>query len=98
MGELSAEPPRDEPADSYIFDPQTPSVPLAGGLLAVAWLTSGQIRGVRMFWYTPAEIVQETEITGELTLHLYASSSALDADFVAVVVGCASRWIRTKSR
>jgi len=85
-GELSAEPPRDEPADSYIFDPQTP-VGSAGGRIVGGGVVDQRPNQRRsdVLVYTGPEIVQETEITGELTLHLYASSSALDADFVAVV-------------
>jgi putative CocE/NonD family hydrolase len=85
-GELSMEPPRDEPADSYIFDPQVP-VDTAGGRIVGGGVVDQRPNQTRsdVLVYTGPEVVQETEITGRLTLHLYASSSALDADFIAVL-------------
>jgi putative CocE/NonD family hydrolase len=85
-GELSSEPPLDEPADSYTFDPDTP-VDTAGGRVVGGGVADQRPNQRRsdVLVYTGPETVEDTEITGEITLHLYASSSVFDADFVAVV-------------
>jgi len=85
-GELSPEPPLDEPADSYVFDPETP-VDTAGGRVVGGGVADQRPNQQRsdVLVYTAPEIIEDTEITGELTLHLYASSNVFDADFVAVV-------------
>src|SRR5206468_467779 len=89
-GALSTEPPADEPADVYLADPYHP-VPTRGGQNCCypAQLPAGAYdqRGVEerpdVLVYTTPPLEREVEVTGPIEVVLYASTSALDADFTA---------------
>jgi len=94
-GVLSTEKPGDEPVDRYLYDPHQP-VPTTGGPLIGALTGSDVIAGPieqyhiekrhDVLCYTTAPFEEDTEITGALQIHLYASSSACDTDFAAKLV------------
>ena len=92
-GTLSTAAPRAEGTDHYVYDPANP-VPTIGGPLCC---DSNDLKpGARdqrpaesrddvLVYSTPA-FTQDTEVTGPVTLELFASSSAVDTDFTAKLV------------
>jgi putative CocE/NonD family hydrolase len=84
---------RAERRDSYVYDPANP-VPTVGGPLCcdAAHLAPGprdqkavEERADVLVYSTPP-LDRDTEVTGPVTLDLYASSSAVDTDFTAKLV------------
>jgi uncharacterized protein len=79
-----------EPADTYTYDPLNP-VPTAGGRGGI--VENGFLYGPvdqvyveqrnDVLCYTSPEMKQDLEVTGPLELHLFASSSSIDTDFIA---------------
>jgi len=89
-GALSVASAQKEAPDTYIYDPANP-VPTVGGPLCCdsEHLAPGprdqqavESRPDVLVYSTPA-LDQDMEVTGPVTLNLYASSSALDTDFTA---------------
>jgi uncharacterized protein len=91
-GALSTLLPQAEPSDHYVYDPQNP-VPTEGGPLCC---DSHQPPGPHdqeaverrkdvLVYSTPA-FASETEVTGPVSVDLYATSSAVDTDFTAKLV------------
>ena len=92
-GSLSTVSPRSEPADHYVYDPSNP-VPTVGGPLCCDsnHLAPGprdqravEARDDVLIYTTPA-FAQDTEVTGPVSLELFAKSSAVDTDFTAKLV------------
>ncbi len=94
-GVLSVEPPRAEPADSFVYDPATP-VPTSGGAICAA-CAAGQTRegGIDqtdiearqdVLVYTTAPLKEGVEVTGPIEATFYLSSSAKDTDLTAKLV------------
>lgn len=92
-GSLDTTAPSSEGKDSYVYDPANP-VPTTGGPLCCdsAHLPPGpkdqravEDRKDILAYSTPA-FTQDTEVTGPVTLDLYASTSAVDTDFTAKLV------------
>ena len=92
-GQLSAQAPAAEPYDSYVYDPANP-VPTIGGPLCCdsAHLAPGprdqrpaEERNDVLIYTTPA-FARDTEVTGPVSLDLFASTSAKDTDFTAKLV------------
>lgn len=84
-GTLSLEKPGQEPADRYDYDPMNPCPSSTGG---AGWLTQDQRPNEQredVLVYTTPPFREETEITGPIYAELYASTSAVDTDFVAKV-------------
>ncbi len=89
-GLLSRDEPNNEPADKYVYNPLDP-VPTAGGRGGI--VENGFLYGPvdqvyverrgDVLCYTTPELKQDTEVTGPLELHLFASSSCQDTDFAA---------------
>jgi uncharacterized protein len=82
-GYLSTEMPIDKFTDSYIHDPSNPvpgSTGEAGHFMIQDQRPNEQRNDVLV--YTSPAFTEETEITGPLQVELYASSSAIDTDFV----------------
>ena len=82
-----------EPADHFVYDPADP-VPTSGGPLCcdAGHLAPGprdqrpvEVRDDVLVYTTPA-LKQDLEVTGPVSLELYASSSAVDTDFTAKLV------------
>jgi putative CocE/NonD family hydrolase len=95
-GVLSHEPPgEDEPQDMFIYDPHSP-VPSVGGSTFLPGLFVGLHAGPRdqrlieqrsdIIVYTSLPLEEDTEVTGPVTLTLYASTSAVDTDWTAKLV------------
>lgn len=98
-GELSPELPGNEPPDRYDYDPANPVPTLGGNNSTWTWMkfardpiVPGPVdqrpleRRADVLVYTSAELEQELEVTGPLTVVLYAASSARDTDFTAKLV------------
>jgi len=92
-GILSTVAPRSEAADHYLYDPANP-VPTVGGPLCCdsIHLPPGprdqravEARDDVLIYTTPA-FAQDTEVTGPVSLELFAKSSAVDTDFTAKLV------------
>lgn len=92
-GSLSTAAPQSEPADKFLYDPADP-VPTRGGGLCCDndHLASGafdqrpvEARGDVVVYTTPP-FKEDVEVTGPLSVELYASSSAVDTDFTAKLV------------
>jgi putative CocE/NonD family hydrolase len=92
-GTLSVVTPSTDANDSYVYDPANP-VPTVGGPLCcdTAHLAAGpqnqqqvELRKDVLVYSTPP-LDQDLEITGPITLDLYASTSAADTDFTGKLV------------
>ena len=90
-GWMSPDPPGDEPPDVFVYNPIDP-VPTRGGALCctpVAWGVYDQrpieARPDVLVYGTPP-LERDTEVTGPITVTLYATSSARDTDFTAKLV------------
>ncbi|MHB8600911.1 MAG: CocE/NonD family hydrolase [Ktedonobacteraceae bacterium] len=91
-GVLSAEAPGDESFDQYTYDPANPVITRGGALLMSPEYRPGpfdqtpvEMRADVLVYSTPA-LEQDMEVTGPITVHLWAASSAPDTDFVARLV------------
>jgi putative CocE/NonD family hydrolase len=98
-GVLSPDPPGAEPPDRYTYDPEHPVPTLGGNNSTWTWMKfaaepiyPGPIdqrpieRRDDVLVYTSAALDRELEVTGPLTVVLYAASSARDTDFTAKLV------------
>ena len=92
-GGLSPEAPRSEPPDVYLYDSRKP-VPTRGGGLCCnqAFVPGGaydqreiEARADVLVFSTPP-LERDVEVTGPLTVTLYAASSAPDTDFTGKLV------------
>ncbi len=88
-GTLSTVPPSQEQTDAFVYDPDNPVQSLGGNNLTVDMGVQDQ-RPVEerndVLVYTSEPITQALEITGPVTVTLWASSSAIDTDFTAKLV------------
>lgn len=90
-GVLNRDEPGTEPPDFYIYNPHTP-VPSVGGRVIGSGVTPGPIDQSRIerrrdvLCYTSAELQEEVEVTGPLSVHLCAATSACDTDWTAKLV------------
>ena len=91
-GLLSLASPATEKADEFDYDPQNP-VPTIGGRLCCgqaippgpADQRPNESRADVLVFSTP-QLTEDTEVTGFISLELYASTSAVDTDFTALLV------------
>jgi putative CocE/NonD family hydrolase len=92
-GSLSTTAPRSEAADHFVYDPANP-VPTIGGPLCCdsTHLQPGardqrsvEGRSDVLVYSTPV-LAEDVEVTGPITLKLFASSSAIDTDFTGKLV------------
>jgi putative CocE/NonD family hydrolase len=95
-GSLSVTAPRTEQPDEYVYDPGNPA-PTTGGPLCCdeQHLPQGprdqravEARADVLVYSTPP-FTQDTEITGPVSIELFAKSSAVDTDFTAKLVDVA---------
>ncbi|MEZ5124813.1 MAG: CocE/NonD family hydrolase [Thermoleophilia bacterium] len=89
-GRLTLAPPDDEPADTFVYDPEKPvDAWLAASGWDLNWCPKDR-RAVEqrgdVLVYTTEELAADLEVTGLLTLTLFAASSAPDTDFTAALV------------
>ncbi len=100
-GALSTQPPNGEPPDVFLYNPMDP-VPTQGGALCCNpyFAANGAFdqRQVEVrqdvLVYTTTPLVQDLEVTGPITVTLWAATSERDTDFTAKLVdvcedGCA---------
>ncbi|MFL5657023.1 MAG: CocE/NonD family hydrolase [Ktedonobacteraceae bacterium] len=91
-GFLSTESPGAESFDHYIYDPANPVITRGGALLMSPEFRSGPFdqrpteSREDVLVYTTPVLEQDVEVTGPITMHLWATSSAPDTDFVARLV------------
>lgn len=83
-GELSLESPNDEPADQYVYDPRDPVMSV---YLPSAQFGPGDLRALDnrqdILVYQTKPLAQAVEVTGPVSVTLYAASSARDTDWTA---------------
>ena len=88
-GTLGPEPPGDERADQFDYDPNDP-VPTRGGNTLILAMGVQDQRAVErrddVLVYTSATIADALEVTGPIVVTLYAATSAPDTDFTAKLV------------
>ena len=92
-GRLGEAAPEDEPSDRYVYDPKNP-VPTHGGAILgdneaypPGPLDQSSIEGRRdVLVYQATPFTRDTEVTGNVRLELYVSSSAVDTDFTGKLV------------
>lgn len=88
-GRLSQDLPTREPVDVYVYDPSDP-VPTLGGSTLIIPLGVYDQRPVEerqdVLVYTTDALLSDVEVTGPITVTLYAASSAYDTDFTAKLV------------
>ncbi|WP_129779508.1 CocE/NonD family hydrolase [Peristeroidobacter soli] len=90
-GQLVTKAPSGGGTNTYIYDPANP-VPTKGGNLLPVSLGAGPAeqgevsRRDDVLVFTTAPLTQDTEVTGNISVTLYAASSAPDTDFTAKLV------------
>jgi uncharacterized protein len=92
-GVLSTDAPEHEPADSFLYNPLHPVPTAGGGLCCYPNSLQGgafdqamiEHRADVLVYSTPP-LAEDVEVTGPITLTLYASSSGPDTDFTAKLV------------
>ncbi|MBI3475119.1 MAG: CocE/NonD family hydrolase [Acidobacteria bacterium] len=92
-GSLSEALPKAEGADHYIYDPANPAPTIGGPLCCDGQHLSAGPRDQRpvegrddVLIYTTPAFTQDTEITGPISVELFAQSSAVDTDFTAKLI------------
>jgi len=87
---LDTNEPKDEPSDSYVYDPNDPiTVSLETYLWELARYLKDRAsveKRADVLVYTTSELEEDLEITGPITVTLYAASSARDTDFTATLI------------
>ena len=91
-GLLSATAPADERTDSFTYDPANPVPTIGGRLCCGAAIPPGpanqqanETRPDVLVFSTP-KLEKDLEVTGFITVDLYAATSAVDTDFTALLV------------
>ena len=88
-GQLSTSPPGEEPPDVYTYDPADP-VPTRGGSTLIIPQGVADQREVEaredVLVYTATPLERDMELTGPISVTLYAASTAVDTDFTAKLV------------
>jgi uncharacterized protein len=97
-GSLSPIGPAEERPDRYVYDPHDPA-PTLGGPTSLPALFLGTNSGPRdqrrleeradVLVYTSTALEKPMEVTGPLTITLYAATSAMDTDFIAKLMDVA---------
>lgn len=88
-GRLSLEPPEAEAPDGYDYDPADPVPTRGGALLMTPEYRAGPFdqrpieARLDVLVYRTAPLAQDVEVTGPISVRLWAVSSAPDTDFVA---------------
>lgn len=91
-GTLSAHRPGHEPADRFTYDPADPT-PTCGGAILMNPLYGQGVKDQRpvearpdVLVYTSETLADDIEVTGPVSVRLWAASTAPDTDFVARLV------------
>jgi putative CocE/NonD family hydrolase len=91
-GTLYTQVPGAESPDEYAYDPQNPVMTRGGALLMTPEFRAGPFDQSAtesredMLVFTTAPLEDDVEVTGPISVHLWAASSAPDTDFVARLV------------
>lgn len=89
-GALSLEPPGEEPADVFTYDPENPVPTVGGNNLVGAKAGPYDQSDVELrddvLVYTSDVLAEDLEVTGPVSMVLYAASTAPDTDFTAKLV------------
>lgn len=92
-GTLGTSPSSDGPSDSFVYDPMFPVPTRGGGLCcydnpsrAGSFDQTEIERREDVLVYTTPVLTEDVEVTGPVTLKLFASTSAPDTDFTAKLV------------
>jgi uncharacterized protein len=92
-GTLTTTSPRSEPFDHFVYDPSNPAPTVGGPLCCDGDHLAPGPRDQRavearddVLIYSTAPLVQDLEVTGPVSVELYARSSAVDTDFTAKLV------------
>ena len=92
-GSLSTDPPGHEPPDVFLYNPADPVPTTGGGLCCYdqfgnpgAFDQSAVEARADVLVYSTPPLERDTEVTGPITVTLYAASSASDTDFTAKLV------------
>ncbi|WP_424624722.1 CocE/NonD family hydrolase [Achromobacter marplatensis] len=88
-GALSTAPPGEEPSDGYVYDPNDPAPTLRGNTLMIPHGVADQRPAEDrpdVLVYTSEPLESDLELTGPITVQLFAASSAVDTDFTAKLV------------
>jgi putative CocE/NonD family hydrolase len=95
-GSLSAVSPLKESTDHYLYDPANPVPTVGGPLCCDGWHMPPGPRDQRavesredVLIYSTPPFASDTEITGPISLELFAKSTAVDTDFTAKLVDVA---------
>jgi putative CocE/NonD family hydrolase len=87
---LDTDPPANEPPDQYLYDPDKPvDLTSKTDLWYMAQYLKDRrdlVKRLDVLKYATSEIKNDTELTGPLSVILYAASSACDTDFTATLV------------
>ena len=96
-GNLSITPPKKEEPDKFTYDPANPIPTIGGSLCCDAEHYEPGPRDQRsaenrndVLIYSTKPLADDTEVTGPVTLELWAKSSAVDTDFTAKLVDVSS--------
>ncbi len=90
-GVISTAAPRKEKPDTYEYDPASP-VRTIGGRLCCGGLPPGPFdqspneSRTDVLVYSTPPLERDVEVTGFITVELYAATSAADTDFTAMIV------------
>lgn len=90
-GALVLKPPADSFSDTFVYDPRNPA-PSMGGNVCCSVVPSGpwDQRSVErrddVLVYTTPPLTESTEVTGPISMTLYAATSAKDTDWTAKLV------------
>ncbi|MBW1710600.1 MAG: CocE/NonD family hydrolase [Deltaproteobacteria bacterium] len=91
-GLLNRDAPGSEPPDTFLYNPMFPVRTRGGRNLPTGMLVPGPLDQTHIekrsdvLCYTTPELKEGIEVTGPLTLHLFASTSAKDTDFTAKLI------------
>jgi uncharacterized protein len=91
-GFLSTKPPGDEAPDRFVYDPRDPVPTLGGNILLPMNYTKGPVdqqfleEREDILIYRTQPLEKDVEVTGPITVRLYAASSARDTDFTAKLI------------
>lgn len=94
-GRLSREAPGAEPPDRFVYDPANPVPTHGGATIGIPYAPPGPYdqRVVEgrpdVLVYTTEPFTEEMEVTGQVSLDVYVSSSAVDTDLVGKLVDVA---------
>ncbi|MGI8960190.1 MAG: CocE/NonD family hydrolase [Bryobacteraceae bacterium] len=92
-GTLATKAPDSEPSDQYVYDPSNPVATIGGPLCCDSQHLAPGPRDQRpnearddVLIFSTAPLTRDFEVTGPVSLELYAKSSAVDTDFTAKLV------------